>query len=209
MITHHTATAARIPDIVVKAFIVIALGLLAAPQLWYPFGFDQGVYAACGDVIRRGGIPIQDCFETKQPGVMVMYAIPMLFSLAPMAVHAFTLLWTALTAIVIGQVAKKIFHPRAAWPAAILYWLAYAGINYWSMDQAETYANLFLILALFAVWKVGEGSAEVQTTHRMRWVNHPLWLAIGGACVGVSFWFKYVFALIGIALAICLLIHVW
>ncbi|MCL4507295.1 MAG: hypothetical protein M1434_09555 [Chloroflexi bacterium] len=307
-----------------KAALVVALAVLAAPQLWYPLGFDQGVYAACGDIIRRGGVPIQDCFETKQPGVMVMYAIPMLFSLAPMAIHAFTLLWTALTAVVIGQIARRLFGARSAWPAAIFYWLAYAGINYWSMDQAETFANLFLVVALFAVWRAGEGrdwrleigdwkteiggekqeaggkrsevgsqrsedreemleargekpevggkrsevrgqrskardqkleargqktedrsqKSEVRSgvTDLQSPVPNPqspipnpqslisnlqslvsnlqslisnlqsnsfFWLAVGGACIGVAFWFKYVFALIAMALALCLLLHDW
>ena len=184
-----------------KTLLVIILALLAAPQLWYPMGFDQGVYAACGDVIRRGGIPIQDCFETKQPGVMVMYAIPMLVSLAPMAIHAFTLLWTALTAVVIGQTARRLFHPGAAWPAAVLYWLAYAGINYWSMDQAETFSNLFLVIALLGTWL----GSQPSISHR----QSRLWLIVAGACIGISFWFKYVFALIAIALAVCIVIKVW
>ncbi len=189
------------PSFWLKALLVVILALLAAPQLWYPMGFDQGVYAACGDVIRRGGIPIQDCFETKQPGVMVMYAIPMLVSLAPMAIHAFTLLWTALTAVVIGQTARRLFHPGAAWPAAVLYWLAYAGINYWSMDQAETFANLFLVIALLGTWL---GSQPSTSSHQSR-----LWLIAAGICIGISFWFKYVFALIGVLLAVCIVIKVW
>jgi hypothetical protein len=195
------------PSFWLKVLLVIILALLAAPQLWYPMGFDQGVYAACGDVIRRGGIPIQDCFETKQPGVMVMYAIPMLVSLAPMAIHAFTLLWTALTAVVIGQTARRLFHPNAAWPAAVLYWLAYAGINYWSMDQAETFSNLFLVIALLGTWL---GSQSPQPVSNLRSPISPkIWLIVAGVCIGISFWFKYVFALIAIALAVCIVIKVW
>ena len=63
------------------------------------------VYAACGDVIRLGGVPIRDCFETKQMGVMVMYAIAMSFSPSAWAVHAFTLLWQAITSLVIARIA--------------------------------------------------------------------------------------------------------
>ncbi|MCL4507140.1 MAG: hypothetical protein M1140_14125, partial [Chloroflexi bacterium] len=214
-----------------------------------------------------GGVPIQDCFETKQPGVMVMYAIPMLLTREPMAIHAFTLLWTALTAAVIGQIAGRLFGARAAWPAAVFYWLAYAGINYWSMDQAETFANLFLVVALFAVWRAGEerdrtrsveigdqkldarGKRQEERSQRLevrgekpeasgKWgefggrtseigsrrlslqspistlrvqslISNPIfWLAVGGVCIGIAFWFKYVFALIAMALALVLLLHV-
>ena len=198
------------PGFWLKVLLVAVLALLAAPQLWYPFGFDQGVYAACGDVIRRGGIPIQDCFETKQPGVMVMYAIPMFFTMAPMAIHAFTLLWTALTAVVIGLTAGRLFGRSAAWPAGVLYWLAYAGINYWSMDQAETFANFFLVIALLGAW-LGSQTSNVRPDHTSTAsvLPSPLWLVLAGACIGVAFWFKYVFGLIGIALALCILVQVW
>ncbi len=45
--------------------LALGLGVLASPHLVYPFGHDQGIYSACGDVIRRGGVPIRDCFESK------------------------------------------------------------------------------------------------------------------------------------------------
>ena len=75
--------ALRIARIAGGAAIVAGLAGVALPQLLYPLGFDQAVYAACGDVIRRGGVPIKDCFETKQIGVMVMYALAMRISLRP------------------------------------------------------------------------------------------------------------------------------
>ena len=145
---------------VISLIFVAFLALVALPQLWYPFGFDQMVYAACGDVIRLGGVPIRDCFETKQMGVMVMYAIAMSFSPSAWAVHAFTLLWQVITSLVIARIACDVFGPRAAWVAATLYWLMYAGINYWSMDQAETFCNLFLALAFWAM--VREPRAKSQ-----------------------------------------------
>lgn len=179
----------RIPQIL----LVMALALVALPQLWYPFGFDQMVYAACGDVIRRGGVPIRDCFETKQMGVMVMYAIPMLISQTAWAVHAFTLAWQIVTSFVIARVARDVFGTRAAWPAAIIYWLMYAGINYWSMDQAETFANLFLLLAF---WQVFKGSSRLHSP--LSTLTSQLFFA--GLCVGVTFWFKYIFVLVGVAM---------
>ena len=170
------------------AFFIIGLAAVALPQLWYPFGFDQQVYAACGDVIRRGGVPIRDCFETKQPGVMAIYALPMLFTRAPAAVHAFTLLWQAGTSVVLALVARKVFRSwRSALIAASLYWLIYAGINYWSMDQAETFANVFLLLAF---WFLLRGTDEASQPDRS--------LFVAGLFIGIAFWFKYVFALIGI-----------
>jgi len=99
------------------ALIALGLGILASPQLVYPFGHDQGIYSACGDVIRRGGVPIRDCFESKGPGVMVLYALALSIQHSTVAVHAFTLAWQALTALLIGWTARAIFHPAAALPA--------------------------------------------------------------------------------------------
>jgi len=193
---------------------VTVLALVALPQLWYPFGFDQMVYAACGDVIRLGGVPIRDCFETKQMGVMVMYAIAMSFLPSAWAVHAFTLLWQAITSLVIARIARDVFGPRAAWVAATFYWLMYAGINYWSMDQAETFCNLFLALAFGAMVRApraksqesrGENTeSRIQRTERAP--KHSA-LFMAGVCIGITFWFKYIFVLVGMGFGLLLILQ--
>lgn len=191
-----TARLSRSVRAIILAVIAIALVPIALPQLYYPLGFDQAVYAACGYAIRNGGVPIRDCFETKQMGVMVMYAIPMRFTMSPVAIHALSLAWVAITAIVIGWVTHRL--AKAFWPgviAAALYWLIYAGINYWSMDQAETFANLFLALAFYWLWKANEGESDIVR------------MVLAGVCIGISAWFKYVFGLMGIALGIAMLVH--
>ena len=208
---------------VISLIFVAFLALVALPQLWYPFGFDQMVYAACGDVIRLGGVPIRDCFETKQMGVMVMYAIAMSFSPSAWAVHAFTLLWQVITSLVIARIACDVFGPRAAWVAATLYWLMYAGINYWSMDQAETFCNLFLALAFWAM--VREPRAKNKESRISQSTLNPQLsalslqpstfnlqysaLLLAGVCIGVTFWFKYIFVLVGMGFGLLLILQLF
>jgi hypothetical protein len=181
------------------------------------------VYAACGDVIRLGGVPIRDCFETKQMGVMVMYAIAMSFSPSAWAVHAFTLLWQVITSLVIARIACDVFGPRAAWVAATLYWLMYAGINYWSMDQAETFCNLFLALAFWAM--VREPRAKNKESRISQSTLNPQLsalslqpstfnlqysaLLLAGVCIGVTFWFKYIFVLVGMGFGLLLILQLF
>lgn len=180
--------------------VLLALAVVAAPQLLYPLGFDQAVYAACGDVIRRGGVPIKDCFETKQMGIMLMYALAYGVAATPIAIHALTLLWTAATAWLIARLTGRLFGgagaQAGAW-AGILYWLMYAGIHYWSMDQAETFTNLLLALGWLIV-------IEAPLDGRGR-----LALIGAGVAAGVAIWFKYVFALNGIALGLVVLFRAW
>ena len=186
---------------------LLILAMLAVPQLGYPLGFDQAVYAACGYAIKNGGVPIRDCFETKQMGIMLMYALPMLFTLSPIAIHALTLVWTAVTAIVIGHIGTQLLGLRAGIVAGVLYWLVYAGINYWSMDQAETFSNIFLVLAFWLLWRssgdwglgIGDWSDAQSPISNLFWA---------GVCVGITVWFKYVFGLIGVVLGVCLLLHI-
>jgi hypothetical protein len=189
----------RILTITLAVIAILALAILAAPQLIYPFGHDQGIFSACGDVIRRGGVPIKDCFESKGPGVMVLYAVALSVSFSTVSVTAFVLLWQALTSVVVGITAARLFHPWAAWPAGAAYWLMYAGINYWSMNQAETFSNLFIVLAILLAWRAN----EIQRT------NAALPILLVGVCAGVLLWFKYTFALFVVAIGLALLIHTW
>ncbi|MDW8054537.1 MAG: glycosyltransferase family 39 protein [Anaerolineae bacterium] len=175
---------------------VAALAVLAAPQLVYPFGHDQGIYAACGDVIRKGGVPIRDCFESKGPGVMVLYALALSIHHSTVAVHAFTLAWQALTAVLVGLTARALFAPAAALPAAVAYWLIYAGINYWSMNQAETFSNLFLTLSLLLSWLAAQRDRRALAF-------------LSGVSAGILLWFKYVFGLLLAAVGLGLLVQRW
>lgn len=198
----------RLTSIAAIALGAIALGLLAAPQLIYPFGHDQGIYSACGDVIRRGGVPIRDCFESKGPGVMVLYAIALSISFSTVAVHAFTLLWQAVTAVLVGATARALFHPAAALPAAAFYWLIYAGINYWSMNQAETFSNLFIVLALLLAWRTLDVRANARADGSPPSVRPPF-AFISGLSAGSLIWFKYTSGLLTLAIGVGLMLHVW
>jgi hypothetical protein len=41
--------------------------LWCAASFWFPFGWDQGIFASIGDVILRGGMPYRDGWDMKGP----------------------------------------------------------------------------------------------------------------------------------------------
>jgi hypothetical protein len=195
------------------AGIVIALLLaVAAPQLFYPLWFDQGAFAACADALRHGGVMYRDCWEVRGPAIALVYMIPMSLSSSPVAIHLFDLLWQAATAVVLGLLARRLYGVRAAIVTSVLYWLMYASINYWATAQAESFANLFFMLNLYAALRAGDGVrataavadsapgavAQASQRHQPR-LSHGTWLVISGACIGILFWFKYPFFLFGLA----------
>jgi hypothetical protein len=196
--------------VVLSVFCIVCsvfLLVLALPQLWYPLWFDQGAFAACADVIRRGGVMFRDCWDVRGPAAAFAYVLPMLLSPSPVAIHAFDLAWQALTAVLLGVLARRMFGTRAGILAAVLYWLLYASVNYWATAQAEGFANLFFVLALWLAWSREQ---RIQNTeNRIQNLSgrlssfvfrHASFLS--GVCLGVLFWFKYPFALIAFAPAV-------
>ncbi len=174
---------------------IAALGLLAVglPQVWYPMWFDQGAFAACGDVIRRGGIFLRDCWDVRGPLTPALYALAAAISPTQTAVFAFNLAWQAASAILLGALAWRMFGCRIAGAAAgALLWLTMATLNYWSVAQAEGFANLFFIAATLCAWESGRRLGRRQAR----------WLFAGGAFAGALFWFKYPFALYAIVLMV-------
>ncbi|NJM39881.1 MAG: hypothetical protein HC853_03445 [Anaerolineae bacterium] len=131
------------------------MAVLALPQLWYPLWFDQGAFAACADVIRRGGVMYRDCWEVRGPLAAFAYTIPKILSISPVFVHGFDLVCAAATSVLIGLLVREMFGSfgeplRSPWPgfaAGALYWLMYVGLNYWSTAQAEGFANVVLVAA--------------------------------------------------------------
>ncbi|NJM42060.1 MAG: hypothetical protein HC853_15570 [Anaerolineae bacterium] len=77
------------------------------------------------------------------------------------------------------------------------------------MDQAETFSNIFLVLAFWLLmssgaWRVkGEESDDWRST-----LHTPRATFFAGICIGITVWFKYVFGLIGVVLGACLLLNI-
>ncbi|MCL5998784.1 MAG: glycosyltransferase family 39 protein [Chloroflexi bacterium] len=204
MSTSNPPPALRRPSIPRRLFLALLaligtaiLFAIAAPQLWYPLWFDQGAFAACAQELQHGGVMYRDCWDVRGPAAALAYLIPLLASPSPVAVHVFDLLCQAGTAILLGLLARDMFGRRAGIVAGVLYWLLYASINYWATAQAESFANLFLVLALYGAWRGAKPSPPTPLPlgeGRGRFT----WLLASGASIGVAFWFKYPFALVGL-----------
>ena len=193
--------------------LIAALAVLALPQLWYPLWFDQGAFAACADVLRRGGVMYRDCWDVRGPLASFAYTLPKILSVSPVFIHGFDLVCAGATSVLIGLLVRDLFgnfgEPvRSRVPvlaAGGLYWLMYASLNYWSTAQAEGFANLVLVAGVWATWRAinrEDWEAEYYSSARFFTL-----LVISGACCGLAFWFKYPFVLIGILL--CGFIVLW
>ncbi|MFN3704597.1 MAG: hypothetical protein ACK4WM_01195 [Thermoflexales bacterium] len=171
----------------------VALATAGLPQLVYPPWFDQGAFAACGQILNRGGVFLRDCWDVRGPLTPMLYAFALRFSESSHVVFMLNLVWQAASAGLLGVLSWRITHSRAATlTGPVLYWLMHATLNYWSVAQAEGFANLAFITAAWCAW---EGR---QLRHRA-----PGWWLAAGLCSGALFWFKYPFA------AFALLLMLW
>jgi len=173
----------------IAGLAALSVGL---PQVWYPLWFDQGAFAACGDILRQGGVFLRDCWDVRGPLTPALYALAIAINPTPVAIFAFNLAWQAASAGLLGILAWRIFGSAlAGWVAGALLWLTMATLNYWSVGQAEGFANLGFIAATACAWE----AAQPRTGRRLGWA------LAAGALAGALFWFKYPFALYGPILA--------
>jgi hypothetical protein len=137
---------------------VAAGGLLLSPLLAYPFGRDQGVFAAAADILSRGGVPYRDIWDVKPPGGFYLYwASFALFGRSVMAPRALDVLWTLATAGVVFAIGKRLLSAWAGAAAALFLVIRYVGGNtYWNTTQPDGFASLPLCLAAAALIRAEE-----------------------------------------------------
>lgn len=180
--------------ILLIAFVNVLLAA-ALPQVGYPFWFDQGAFATCGIVLNQGGVFLRDCWDVRGPITPLLYAVALRLAQEPASVFALNLLWQAITTLGISWLALRWWgHWLAALIAATTYWLSMASLNYWSVAQAEGFANLLFVGTTLAAW---------QTRRRAR----VGWAFLGGLLGGALFWVKYPFAAYALVLLIGLLVQ--
>lgn len=129
---------------------VLLAVLILAPSLLYPFGRDQAVFAYVGSVIARGGMPFRDAWDLKPPGIYALYGL--LAALAPD--HGFGLMAllrvvdvgsAAATAALLALLARRWGYPEAGWASGAWYAALYLQGGFWSLAQAEAFANPLLV----------------------------------------------------------------
>jgi 4-amino-4-deoxy-L-arabinose transferase-like glycosyltransferase len=159
----------------VAGLFALAGVLLVAPILTYPFGRDQGAFAAVADVIADGGLPYRDAWDTKPPGVYYLFwAGFAILGRSMFAARLFDVLWTLAAAVVLFLLGKRLLGRWAGAFGALFFLTGYGlGFDYWGTSQCDGFASLPLALA----------AAATAAAERRR---SPAWAAWCGVCVGIA-----------------------
>ena len=160
--------------------VLAAATVLLSPLLTYPLGRDQGVFAAVADVIERGGMPYEDAWDTKPPGIFYVFWLSFkLFGRSEMAPRLFDMLWTLATAVAVWALARRLLSPWAGAAAGLILLFRYVTHGYyWHTTQCDGFASLPLALAALAV-----AAAEARRS--------PRYAAAAGAFAAVAITFKF------------------
>ncbi len=133
---------------------IAAMGAaLLSPLLTYPFGRDQGVFAAAADLLARGGVPYRDLWDVKPPGIFYLFWASFgLFGRSQLAPRLLDLIWTLAAALSLWSLGRRFLSPLAAGAGALFFVLRYvAGSDFWNTTQPDGFASLPLVLAAAAL----------------------------------------------------------
>lgn len=130
--------------------------LILLPTLLYPYGRDQSVFAYVGGAIARGEMPYRDVWDLKPPGIYLLYAALAAVTRGDpdgmmLAVRIADVAIAAATGLLIAIIARRFGRPDVGLAASAWYAALYLHGTYWSMAQAEAWANPLVLLAILLV----------------------------------------------------------
>jgi Dolichyl-phosphate-mannose-protein mannosyltransferase len=161
-------------------FVLVFLTMaVAAPFFNVPLPRDQGVYAACGNILLHGGAPYEACWDTKGPLTHYTYTLAqLLFGINLSGPNVLSAFMVALTGLSLWRLARRWWGEALGWSTGLLYALLLMSVSFDMNAQPETFANLFIV---GGVWAVVSGSERNR-----RWLY---WLA--GSAFAVAIAYKY------------------
>lgn len=167
--------------------VVVVIVGIAAPFWNVPLSRDQGVYATCADVILRGGMSFQDCWDTKGPALHYTYALSrLIFGTNSSGPYVLNALAIAATALVIAAIAYLWFEQiDLAYAVGLAYGLLAIIVRFDMNAQPESFANLFGMLGLLGLMLGARREAGKQ------WYIY----LISGALLAVVVLYKYALVL--------------
>ena len=57
------------------AVVAAFTAAVAAASLWWPYGWDAGIFTWVADTIRHGGLPYRDAWDAKGPFSFYVFAL--------------------------------------------------------------------------------------------------------------------------------------
>ena len=175
--------------------IFLAVLILGAPTLIYPFGRDQGQYAWIAASANNGHLIYHDIFEIKPPFTHFLHQAALLaFGHNMSAIRILDMFWQLATALLVYKIALQIEQPRRAGLfAAVLYLFAYYHMDFWSTAQTDGFLTL----------PVAAGILFFLQAHQK---NSLRLYAASGAAVGLGVLFKYPIGILVVFLALLALL---
>ena len=139
------------PHVVVRLAVAALAGLTAlaaVATLWWPYGWDQGVFGWVSDTILRGGLPYRDAWDVKGPLVYYVFAaVEGVLGRGMWGIRVFDLALLAAAALAARRLVRPIAGPTAGVVAALVLVLVYLGHGYWNTAQPDSWAGLVFVLA--------------------------------------------------------------
>ena len=173
---HHNAST-------LNALSFLVLVVCSIPVFGTRFLNDMGFYALFADKLLSGGVLYRDAMDTKPPLVFFHYALVFkIFGLNNMtAVKIATMGWLGVSALVMVAL-RRALSPAAAVPALAAPLFILASVSGWGQDflssNTEILANLFILVG---VWFLVARNIGYR----------PLYLIVGGGCIGVACLYRY------------------
>jgi hypothetical protein len=176
-------------NIVLRNVLISTLifGLLAG-WLWLlcfntinsPFERDEGEYAYSARLLKEGGSPYKESFMQKPPMIIYVYYLAQTVSKDVWAPRILALLSLILTALILGDLARRTHGKKAALAVLILF---PAILFFRSIQAFSAQPEVFLLLPLVTSWWCYLRSEK--NPNKKLW-----WLAAIGSCSAIALLYK-------------------
>jgi hypothetical protein len=123
-------------------------------SFWFPFGWDQGMFASVGDVIVRGGMPYRDGWETRGPLPFYLFAAAQsLFGRHMWSIRIFDIPLLLTGMFTLGSLVARLTSRLAgAWAAVSLaFWIA--SLTWFHTAEPDVWAAILVIVGLAPLFR--------------------------------------------------------
>jgi len=136
-----------------EALALAAAGGLAIvwciASLWFPFGWDQGIMAAVGDQIVRGGMPYRDGWDMKGPLAFYLFAaVQWIFGRHMWPIRILDVLLLLVAAGVLGRMVARITSPRTGLWVAVALVLWHGSLSWFFLSQPDGWVAVLMVMAV-------------------------------------------------------------